>query len=315
MADGGGLYTRESERDNTFKTFVWNPNTSQFLGRTGSSWFKIGVFYVIFYIFLAGFFSVMMAVFYQTLDTNHLPKYTPGGGGSLLKNPAMGFRPLPRQENVESTLIWYKNGDNDDIKHWVNSLNEFIKPYEGISENLSGQHITDCNENKLPKPDEVCRFEDKWLKGRCQKAESWGYNRESPCILLKLNKMIRWVPDVYTSKDTLPHNMPMALQNHIRSLNETEEALPKMIWVSCEGENPADQEYIGPITYSPWQGFPAYYFPYMNTPGYLPPIVAVQFERPMSNVLINVECRAWAKNIVHDRGNRLGLVHFELLKD
>ncbi|MPD05723.1 hypothetical protein E2C01_101483 [Portunus trituberculatus] len=29
----------------------------------------------------------MMAVFYQTLDTNHLPKYTPGDGGSLLKNP------------------------------------------------------------------------------------------------------------------------------------------------------------------------------------------------------------------------------------
>lgn len=27
---------------------------------------------------------------------------------------------------MESTLIWYKNGDNDDIKHWVDQLNEFI---------------------------------------------------------------------------------------------------------------------------------------------------------------------------------------------
>lgn len=41
--------------------------------------------------------------------------------------PAMGFRPLPRAENVESTLVWYKNGDSADIQHWVESLNEFIK--------------------------------------------------------------------------------------------------------------------------------------------------------------------------------------------
>lgn len=59
-----------------------------------------------------------------------------------------------------------------------------------------------------------------------------------------------------------------------------------MIWVSCEGENPADQEYVGPIRYSPWQGFPAYYFPYMHTPGYLPPIVAVQFDRPECEYMV-----------------------------
>lgn len=307
---------RASERDDSFKTFVWNPETRQFLGRTGGSWFKIGVFYIIFYACLAGFFAVMMAVFYQTLDTNHLPKYTPGDGGSLLRNPAMGFRPLPRAENVESTLIWYKNGDNNDIKHWVDQLNEFIQPYEGTSEQISGQHVTDCSETKLPGPEEVCRFQDKWLTDKCQKAESWGYNRESPCILLKLNKMIRWVPDVYETLEELPDNMPQNLKDHIeKRMNENGGKIPRMIWVSCEGENPADQEYIGPIRYSPWQGFPAYYFPYMHTPGYLPPIVAVQFDQPMSNVLINIECRAWAKNIVHDRQNRLGLVHFELLKD
>ena len=40
-----------------------------------------------------------------------------------------------------------------------------------------------------------------------------------------------------------------------------------MVWVSCRGENPADQEYIGPLNYYPWRGFPGYYFPYRNTPG------------------------------------------------
>ncbi|XP_045598994.2 sodium/potassium-transporting ATPase subunit beta-2 isoform X2 [Procambarus clarkii] len=258
----------------------------------------------------------MMAVFYQTLDTNHLPKYTPGGGGSLLRNPAMGFRPLPRHENVESTLIWYKNGDNDNIKHWVDSLNRFIKPYEGTSDQISGQHITDCSEDNPPKEGEVCKFQDTWLTDRCQKGESWGYMRESPCILLKLNKMIKWVPEVYEKLDELPDAMPQSLKDHIKtSMEENQGKIPRMIWVSCEGENPADQEYIGPITYSPWQGFPAYYFPYMHNPGYLSPIVAVQFNAPASYVLINIECRAWAKNIKHDRQDRLGLVHFELMKD
>ncbi|KAG7173235.1 Sodium/potassium-transporting ATPase subunit beta-2-like [Homarus americanus] len=258
----------------------------------------------------------MMAVFYQTLDTNHLPKYTPGDGGSLLRNPAMGFRPLPRQKNVESTLIWYKNGDNDDIKHWVESLNDFIKPYEGNSDQISGQHVTDCTSGKVPEEGTVCPFQDKWLTDKCKKSESWGYNRESPCILLKLNKMIKWVPDVYETMEELPEGMPKSLKDHIREkMDSNQGKIPKMIWVSCQGENPADQEYIGPIRYSPWQGFPAYFFPYLHTPGYLPPIVAVQFDQPMSNVLINIECRAWAKNIKHDRQNRLGLVHFELLKD
>ncbi|XP_071531627.1 sodium/potassium-transporting ATPase subunit beta-like [Panulirus ornatus] len=305
-----------AERDESFGRFLWNPETRQFLGRTGCSWFKITVFYIIFYACLAGFFAIMMAAFYQTLDTNHLPKYTPGGGGSILRNPAMGFRPLPRVENIESTLIWYKNGDNNDIKHWVDSLNEFIIPYEGNSEEISGQHMTICTEDSPPKEGEVCIFQDDWLDDKCKKSESWGYTRESPCIILKLNKMIQWTPDVYQSIEELPEEMPLSLKDVIQNRTiENKGKMPKMIWVSCEGENPADQEYIGPVKYFPWQGFPSYYFPYMHTPGYLPPIVAVQFDRPTSNVLINIECRAWAKNIVHDRQKRLGLVHFELLKD
>ena len=35
-----GLLKRASERDDGLKTFVWNPETRQFLGRTGGSWCK-----------------------------------------------------------------------------------------------------------------------------------------------------------------------------------------------------------------------------------------------------------------------------------
>jgi hypothetical protein len=33
------------------------------------------------------------------------------------------------------------------------------------------------------------------------------------------------------------------------------------------------------------------------------------------NVLVKVECKAWAHNIKHDRRERIGLTHFQLLID
>lgn len=34
-----------------------------------------------------------------------------------------------------------------------------------------------------------------------------------------------------------------------------------------------------------------------------------------AGVLINIECKAWARNIKHDRADRRGSVHFELMID
>lgn len=52
------------------------------------------------------------------------------------------------------------------------------------------------------------------------------------------------------------------------------------IWITCDGENPADVENLGAVHYYPRRGFPSYYFPYLNVDGYMPPLVAVQFENP-----------------------------------
>lgn len=37
----------------------------------------------------------------------------------------MGFRPLPPDANVESTLIWYKG--EKEYKPWVEALEDFLK--------------------------------------------------------------------------------------------------------------------------------------------------------------------------------------------
>lgn len=59
----------------------------------------------------------------------------------------------------------------------------------------------------------------------------------------------------------------------------------EMIWISCEGENPADQENIGPMRYIPQRGFPGFYYPFENQKGYLAPVMAIQFERPKSKLM------------------------------
>lgn len=38
----------------------------------------------------------------------------------------------------------------------------------------------------------------------------------------------------------------------------------------------------------------------------------VKFESLKPGILVEVECKAYAYNIIHDRANRLGMVHFEM---
>ena len=43
----------------------------------------------------------------------------------------------------------------------------------------------------------------------------------------------------------------------------------RMVWVSCHGATAADEEYLGPMRYTPTQGFPAKFFPFYNQQLYL----------------------------------------------
>lgn len=89
----------------------------------------------------------------------------------------------------------------------------------------------------------------------------------------------------------------------------------KQIWVSCHGHLSKDKERFQNIKYYPSQGFPAYYYPYLNQPGYLSPLVAVQFNSPPKGQMLDVECRAWAKNIIYSGSarDRKGSVTFQII--
>ena len=122
------------------------------------------------------------------------------------------------------------------------------------------------------------------------------YRFGKPCILVKLNRIYGWVPQPYSIDEIANHtSMPLSLKQDIQKIYE-EKCVGKfppeqgpcpymnMIWLHCDGEDDPDIENIGPVTYTPFRGFPGYFYPYRNQRGYLSPIVMVQLKNPMPGV-------------------------------
>lgn len=39
----------------------------------------------------------------------------------------LGFRPMPPEVNVESTLVWYESNKQDNFQYWVDETSNFLK--------------------------------------------------------------------------------------------------------------------------------------------------------------------------------------------
>ncbi|XP_054715690.1 sodium/potassium-transporting ATPase subunit beta-like [Uloborus diversus] len=289
----------EQTKWQSFKKTVWDSETKQCFGRTGLSWFKITLFYIIFYACLAAFWTCMLVIFYQTLE-NDQPKWKLDSS-RIGSSPGLGFRPSPPPENMDSTLIWFNVSREDTVKYWVENLNAYLKPYE---DHKTGPTIQSCTKEQPASKDRVCRFEvPKGTDNICSPEMKYGFEAGKPCVLIKLNRIYDWVPENY---ETAPEELTKQLKKPF----ERDE-----VYITCIGENSADKDNIGEVTYFPQQGIPSEYFPFTNQHGYQSPFVFAHFGNITRGVLVNVECRAWAKNINFDRGDRLGSVHFELLVD
>ncbi|KOC60535.1 Sodium/potassium-transporting ATPase subunit beta-2 [Habropoda laboriosa] len=231
-----------------------------------------------------------------------------------ISDSGLGFRPISEIPE-EKSLIWYSSSDPSSVQKWTGLLDKFLEEY--VNSSLlpnGGRNQQICNYNTPVKPGHVCAVEvNNW--GPCSPNQQYGFNNSAPCVFIKLNRIYGWIPECYNSTNDLPSDMPASLVQHIKSVNSSR---LNTIWVSCAGEDPHDHENIGEINYYPEDhGFPGYYYPYKNIPGYLSPVVAVHFLRPARNRIISVECRAWAKNIKYSplKLDKLGSVHFELMVD
>ncbi|KYQ53878.1 Sodium/potassium-transporting ATPase subunit beta-2 [Trachymyrmex zeteki] len=270
------------------------------------------IFYACFFAGLAILFSICMKGMLATLSYEK-PKWTLSSS-IIGTNPGLGFRPISDNPD-ERSLIWYSASNATDIQKWTQRLDQFLENY--ISPSLlpnGGRNQQICSYNKPAKPGNVCAVDvNNW--GPCSPNQQYGFNNSAPCVFIKLNRIYGWIPEYYNDTQNLSPDMPESLVKYIKSVDAS---WLNTVWVSCKGENPHDRENIGEINYYPdGHGFPGFYYPYENIPGYLSPVVAVHFVRPTRNQIINIECRAWAKNIEYSsiRSEKKGAVHFELMVD
>jgi len=267
------------------------------MGRTPMSWLLITIFYIIYYACLAGFWALMLLVFFQFIEDKQ-PRWQQDS--SLIgRSPALGVRPGQPWADIDSSMIIF-NKDKEAVeeykvpgwKGWVERSNAFLKTYEDAQ----------------PKAEDAPTFSLSKL-GPCNKGKNFGYDQGEPCILLKLNRIYGLVPDWYNTTEGLPADMPESVKTRIESATNKNQ-----VWVSCRGENAADKEGMGTFKFHPTSGsFPEEYFPYMNQDNYHSPIVAVQFKGVTPGQFVHIECRAWAKNIGYDKRDRAGIAHFELM--
>lgn len=290
----------------SFKLMLWNPKEKAVLGRSAKSWGGIVFFYMCFYAGLAALFAICMQGLLYSLNDN-TPRWQQGDG-LIGNNPGMGFRPIAEDVENVGSLIWYDAADNASVSSWTHRIDEFLAPYDHQHKNQKM-----CYFNGTVPDGKVCKVLLSSF-GDCSKEKDYGFRNSAPCFFIKLNRIIGWEPIPYDDPENLPADMPDSLKKHIATQPAEKR---KVVWVSCAGENPADRENIGDVQYWPYQGIPMFYYPYINTENYMSPLVAVQLKRPVRHVLINIECRAWAKNIRYSKlkNEREGSVHLEVMVD
>jgi hypothetical protein len=165
------------DKFNNFLLFLWNPEKKEICGRDGESWAKISLFYACFYMFLAGIFAIMIAIFMAIID-KRMPTYHNEFSVMWQQkvevthvgvNPGLGFRP---QRDPENTLIKIKSSDKNlsnphSYMHYVNLMNDFLHHYQ--VNDVRGEQIIDCKHSDDPnywsyldkqfEANKVCRFE------------------------------------------------------------------------------------------------------------------------------------------------------------
>lgn len=273
----------------TVGLFFWDPQSKKCMGRTGMSWLKLIAFYIALYVILAAVWSSFFLLFQQTIS-DRKPKWLLDD--SLIgTNPGLGFRPQNPPDRIDSALISYRLGPKSDYQHWINDLSNYIE----LSKRRDASHKVDCSSER--DVDAYCPFDSSIIPPECTAAQNFSFSIGRPCILIKLNRIYGWKPVPFEKK---PSNYP-----------KDAPFTPNAIQITCDGQNDFDKEHVGPREYHPLI-IETKYYPFTNQPGYQSPFVMVQFKEPKYNTLIYVECKAWAKNIEHDRINRRGSTSFEL---
>ncbi|KAL4705887.1 hypothetical protein ACJJTC_002768 [Scirpophaga incertulas] len=246
--------------------------------------------------------------------------------GLLLNQRYVELEVWPRSDEYtwDQPLIQFRPSDTGSWHHWYKRINDFLRAYEtSIPEDPPRAPCSVHSRHDSSMRSSNCEMAMR-LWAPCIVDEFYGYNIGKPCVFLRLNHIHYWVPEPYnvSTRLAIPTEMPEHLKQFM--IQRPAQTFGDYIWVSCGGELSSDKENIGPVQYIP-AGFPPGFptsrlhtadrIPYAvrHVPDQVPPpLIAVLFENPRREVLINVECRIWTRDIIYDPSSRVGRARFEL---
>ncbi|KAK2858120.1 hypothetical protein Q7C36_006039 [Tachysurus vachellii] len=283
------------EGDGGWKTFLWNSEKSEFLGRTGCSWSKIFIFYVIFYGCLAGIFIGTIQAMLLTLS-NYKPTYQ-----DRVAPPGLSHTPRSDKSEISFTMQ-----DEDTYRLYVKEMKELLEPYKDDLQ-TDERNFEDCGESPskyIERGDlesdtgvrKACRFKRSWL-GDCSGLDdtSFGFKDGKPCLIVKLNRIVNFRPRPPKSNSSLPVAVTELLSQHL-------------IPVYCSSKKEEDADKIKGIKYfGLGQGYPLQYYPYYGKllhPNYLQPLVGIQFTNITHGMELRIECKIFGENIDYSEKDR-----------
>jgi len=281
--------------DGGWKKFLWDSEKGELLGRTGGSWFKILLFYIIFYGCLAGIFIGTIQALLLTLS-NYKPTWQ-----DRVAPP--GLTHTPRSEKSEMS---FSVNDVETYLPYTKALTQFLAKYDDANQ-LDQMKYDDCGEEPADYKNRgdlesdmgvrrACRFH-RSLLGPCSGIEDpeFGFKKGKPCLIVKLNRIVNFRPRPPTSNDSIPEDAQYKVQ-------------PNVIPIYCTNKKEEDAGKIGEIQYHGiGGGFPLQYYPYYGKllhPHYLQPLVALQFTNLTMNTELRIECKVFGDNIHYSEKDR-----------
>ncbi|XP_017102865.2 sodium/potassium-transporting ATPase subunit beta-1 [Drosophila bipectinata] len=251
--------TVRSKRDMPWSRKVLDLEKKSLFGRTAWAWIRIFLYFLVFYLFLYGFYFIWRTIISSIFMFKDRPRWFKG---------APGLSVFPTNE----TTISYYQHLMSDVYPLADSIDDHMSKLKDNAED----YFEECNNDKL-----------------------WGYPSGKPCLFVKLNYVMGFIPDTYDTPGSLPVKAPEELSDLIRKYG----GAPK-IWLTCkviQGPSPK-------IEYIPG--------PYYTVTGEMKGtarIVAVQLNELKPNSKTFIRCTAWAKNIpINHEFNGVGHVKFSI---
>ncbi|CAL8243590.1 unnamed protein product [Lota lota] len=261
------------QRCEDFGHFVWNSDNGTLMGRTPEKWVYISLYYAAFYVVMTALFCLAIWVLMYTLDP-----YAPDYQDRL---PSPGVMVWPDKYGEEHIEITYNSSDRASWSKMSTCLHKFLEPYNDTLQKdcdhncIKGKYFIQDHFTADTHTKKSCSFPVSLL-GPCSGLQdpTFGYNCTMPCVIIKMNRIINFLPSLNTSQE---------------------------IQVNCtvlEGE-----ENVKEIKYYPDNGImDRSYFPYYGNLAqskYLNPLVAVRVDL-VGKRWAKFQCRVVADKISYE---------------